>query len=177
MFGTLRHVATILALSSAVCGAGAQAPANATSSGAPTAGTSTTTSAQGSAVKDPFPPTDPKYFTAKSPAVETVDGFLQALWGYDPSRMWRVAAIQATQAPGISKVTVFVADRTPDAKVQTSSFFVTPDGKHAIAGDGIVAFGAKPWEDTRQMLAQRADGPYRGSANKSLELRSAVSAL
>ena len=123
-----------------------------------------------SAVKDPFPPTDPKYFTAKSPSPETVNGFLKALWGYDPNRIWRVAAVQATQAPGVSKVTVFVAERTPDAKVQTSSFFVTPDGKHAIAGDGIVAFGAKPWEDTRLTLQQRADGPFRGTANKSLEL-------
>ena len=99
-----------------------------------------------------------------------MNGFLKALWGYDPSRMWRVAAIQATQAPGISKVTVFVADRTPDVKVQTSSFFVTPDGQHAIAGDGIVAFGAHPFAHTREVLAERADGPYRGSAAKTLEL-------
>ncbi len=147
--------------------AGAQAPVSGTgtTAAAPQAG-----SAQASSGKDPFPPVDPKFFTATSPTVETVDGFLRALWGYDPSRRWRVAAIQATQAPGVSKVTVFVADRTPDAKVQTSSFFVTPDGAHAIAGDGIVAFGAHPFSHTREVLAQRADGPYRGSASKALEL-------
>lgn len=122
------------------------------------------------AQKDPFPPVDPKFFTAISPTVATVDGFLKALWGYDPNRLWRVAAIQSTQAPGVSKVTVFVTDRSPEAKVQTSSFFVTPDGQHAIAGDGIVAFGAHPYEHTREVLAQRADGPYRGSASKQLEL-------
>ena len=143
---------------------------------APVSGTGTTVAApqaapaQAGPAKDPFPPTDPKYFTTKSPTTETVDSFLKALWGYDPSRMWRVAAIQSTQAPGISKVTVFVTDRTPDAKVQTSSFFVTPDGQHAIAGDGIVAFGAHPFSHAREVLAQRADGPYRGSASKALEL-------
>ena len=143
---------------------------------APVSGTGTTVAApqaapaQAGPAKDPFPPVDPKFFTATSPTVETVNGFLKALWGYDPSRIWRVAAIQSTQAPGISKVTVFVTDRTPDAKVQTSSFFVTPDGQHAIAGDGIVAFGAHPFLHTREVLAQRADGPYRGSAAKTLEL-------
>ena len=147
--------------------AGAQTPASGTGT---TVAAPQAAPAQAGPAKDPFPPTDPKYFTAKSPTVETVDGFLKALWGYDPSRMWRVAAIQATQAPGISKVTVFVTDRTPDAKVQTSSFFVTPDGQHAIAGDGIVAFGAHPFSHTRDVLAQRADGPYRGSASKTLEL-------
>lgn len=125
---------------------------------------------QASGTRDPFPPVNPKFFTATSPTAETVDGFLRALWGYDPSRRWRVGAIQATQAPGVSKVTVFVADRSADAKVQTSSFFVTPDGQHAIAGDGIVVFGARPFEATRKVLQERADGPYRGSASKTLEL-------
>ena len=150
-----------------VVAAGAQAPTAATGT---TVAAPQAAPAQAGPAKDPFPPMDPKYFTAKSPTVETVNGFLKALWGYDPSRMWRVAAIQATQAPGISKVTVFVTDRTPDAKVQTSSFFVTPDGGHAIAGDGIVAFGAHPFAHTREVLEQRADGPYRGSATKTLEL-------
>ncbi len=144
--------------------ASAPTPQSSAAQASPAAGAAPAASA------DPFPPTDPKYFTAKSPTPATVDGFLRAIWGYDPTRIWRVAAIQATQAPGVSKVTVFVADRGPNAKVQTSSFFVTPDGKHAIAGDGIVSFGARPFEDARLLLEQNADGAHRGASSKALEL-------
>lgn len=119
--------------------------------------------------KDPFPPTNPKYFTATSPTVDTVNSFLRALWGYDPNRIWRVAAIQKTDAAGVSKVVVFVAERAPNAKVQTTEFFTLPDGKHAIAG-GVVPFGATPFADLRKTLQDQADGPYRGSSNKDLML-------
>ncbi len=60
---------------------------------------------------DPFPPANPKFFTASSPSVDTVNAFLKALWGYDPNRIWRVEAIQATGAPDVSKVIVFVSER------------------------------------------------------------------
>ena len=123
-----------------------------------------------SARLDPFPPTDPKNFTAQSPTTETVNQFLTALWGYDPNRLWRVFSIQATPAPGVSRVTVLVAEKSANAKVQPTAFFVTPDGTHAIAGDGVVDFGAKPFAANRQTLQARADGPSRGSANKALEL-------
>ena len=119
---------------------------------------------------DPFPPADPKNFTASTPTVATVNAFLKQLWGYDANRLWRVEAITTTQAPGVSRVVVFVTDKSPNAKVQTSAFFVTPDGRHAIAGDGIVSFGAKPFAETRQVLQGRADGPYRGGAGKQLML-------
>ncbi|MGI4757227.1 MAG: hypothetical protein ACRYGF_10305, partial [Janthinobacterium lividum] len=52
---------------------------------------------------DPFPPVNPKFFDATSPTTADVDGFLKAIWGYDANRSWRVAAIQKTQAPGVSK--------------------------------------------------------------------------
>ncbi len=123
-----------------------------------------------SARLDPFPPTDPKNFTTSTPTTETVDQFLTALWGYDTNRIWRVFSIQTTAAPGVSRVTVLVAEKSANAKVQPTAFFVTPDGKHAIAGDGVVDFGAKPFADTRQKLQARADGPARGSASKELEL-------
>src|ERR1700733_8961699 len=66
--------------------------------------------------QDPFPPMNPKYFTATTPTVDTVNAFLKAMWGYDTTRIWRVEAIQKTQAPGVSKVVVFVSDTTPNAK-------------------------------------------------------------
>lgn len=119
---------------------------------------------------DPFPPVNLKYFTAPSPTVNTVDAFLKALWGYDENRIWRVEAIQKTGAPGVSKVVVFVSSRTPNAKVQTTAFFVTPDGNHVIAGDGVVPFGANPFAPARKMLEEQADGAARGATSKDLLL-------
>ncbi len=120
---------------------------------------------------DPFPPVNQKYFTATTPTVATVDAFLKALWGYDPDRIWRVEAIQTTQAPGVSKIVVFVSDKKPNAKVASASFFVTPDGKHAIAdASGIISFGATPFADARKTLQDRADGAQRGAAGKDLML-------
>ena len=119
---------------------------------------------------DPFPAPNPKYFTANAPSVDTVNAFLKTLWGYDANRIWRVEAIQKTTAPSVSKVVVFVSDKTPNAKVQPTAFFVSPDGKHAIAGDSVIPFGATPFADLRQMLQSRADGASRGAASKDLML-------
>ena len=45
-----------------------------------------------------------------------------------------------------------------------------PDGKHIVAGDEILPFGEHPYARFRAELQQRADGPYKGSAAKDLEL-------
>jgi protein-disulfide isomerase len=119
---------------------------------------------------DPFPQPNPKFFTASTPTVDTVNAFLKALWGYDSNRIWRVEAIQATPAPNVSKVVVFVSDKAPGAKVQTTAFFVTPDQKHAVAGDTVVPFGATPFADIRKTLQVRADGAARGATSKDLML-------
>jgi protein-disulfide isomerase len=118
---------------------------------------------------DPFPQPNPKNFTATTPTVDTVNAFLKALWGHDPNRIWRVEAVLNTPAPGVSKVVVYITDKTPNAKLAATTFFVTPDGKHAIAGgDGIIPFGATPFADARKVLQDRADGAYRGSSSKDL---------
>jgi protein-disulfide isomerase len=120
---------------------------------------------------DPFPPVNPKFFTAASPTVDTVNAFLTALWGYDANRIWRVEAIQSTPAPGVSRVVVYVSDKGPNAKVVNTIFFVTPDGKHAIAGgEGVINFGATPFAEARKILHDRADGASRGSSSKDLML-------
>jgi protein-disulfide isomerase len=121
---------------------------------------------------DPFPPVNPKYFTADSPSVATVDSFLKAMLGFDANRIWRVEAIQKTLAPGVSKVTAMVSERGPNAKVQTAIFYVLPDGKHLISGDasGVSPFGAEPFAGNRALLQARANGPARGSASKDLML-------
>jgi protein-disulfide isomerase len=113
---------------------------------------------------NPFPPVNPKNFTADTPTRAEVDSFLTALWGYDSNRIWSVAGILKTPAPGVAKVVVFVGD-----KAQPTSFFITPDGHHAIA-DNVVDFGAKPFAATRKVLQDRANGPAEGAAGKDLML-------
>ncbi len=121
---------------------------------------------------DPFPPVNPANFTADSPSVATVDSYLHTMLGYDPNRIWRVAAIQKTAAPGVSKVTAMISERAPNAKVQRTMFYVLPDGKHLIAPDssGLNPFGASPFAENRAMLKARADGPAHGAATKDLLL-------
>jgi protein-disulfide isomerase len=96
---------------------------------------------------DPFPPVNQKFFTASSPTVDTVNAFSD-----------------------IAKVVVFVSDKSPGAKVQPTVFFVTPDGKHAVAGDTVVPFGATPFADLRKTIQARADGATRGASGKDLML-------
>ena len=119
---------------------------------------------------DPFPAVNPKYFTASSPTVDTVNSFLKTLWGYDSNRIWRVEAIQTTSAPNVSKVVVFVSDRAANSKVQPVPFFVMPDGKHAVAGDAVVPFGATPFAEMRKALQEHADGASRGATGKDFLL-------
>ena len=117
-----------------------------------------------------FPKPDPANFTAVSPTKETVNAFLQTLWGFDDSRIWQVQAILKTQVEGTSKVIVFVGDKTGKQKPTAVQFFALADGKHIIGGDEIIPFGEHPYADYRALLQQRADGPYRGSASKDLEI-------
>jgi protein-disulfide isomerase len=117
-----------------------------------------------------FPKPDPKNFTANAPAKETIDAFLKASWGYDDNRIWQVQAIIKTPVEGITKVIVLVGDKTGKEKSGALGFFALPDGKHIITGDAIVAFGANPFADFRAQLQQQANGPFRGSPSKDLEL-------
>lgn len=117
-----------------------------------------------------FPKPDPKNFSATSPTKETINAFLAASWGYEDVRVWQVQAIIKTPVDGISKVVVLVGDKTGKEKPAVLQFFALPDGKHIIASDQIVAFGANPFADFRAQLQQQANGPYRGSPAKDLEL-------
>lgn len=121
------------------------------------------------APENPFPPVDPKNFTARSPTVETVNSFLHALWGFEDTRQWSVASIEPTMAPGVVQVHVFVADKRQPGKIGQTTIYITPDGEHAIAGE-VVSFGPQPFEAVRKVLQQRADGPARGAAGKELEI-------
>jgi protein-disulfide isomerase len=115
----------------------------------------------------PFPAVNPKNFTAQTPSVDEVNSFLKALWGYDANRIWQVEGIVKTPAPGVAKVVVLIGDKRAPGKSQPLVFFTTPDGKHAIA-DSVMDFGAKPFEETRKVLQDRADGPAKGAKSNQL---------
>ena len=117
-----------------------------------------------------FPKPDPANFTAATPTKEVINAFLQNSWGYDDTRIWQVQAVLKTPVEGISKVVIFVGDKTGKQKPAALQFFALPDGKHIIAGEDIIPFGEHPYAEYRAQLQQRADGPYRGSALKDLEL-------
>ena len=121
---------------------------------------------------DPFPPVNPANFTADSPSVANVESYLHAMLGYDPNRIWRVLAIQRTAVAGLSRVSVALTQRAPNAPMQRTTFYVLPDGKHLIATDasGLNPFGPEPFAANRAMLKARADGPARGAASKDLML-------
>jgi protein-disulfide isomerase len=117
-----------------------------------------------------FPKPDPADFTAATPTKEVVSAFMQANLGFDENSIWQIQGIQKTQVEGISRVTVLIGDKTGKQQPYRFPFFTTPDGKHIIVGDKIVAFGEHPFAEYRAMLQQRANGPYRGAAVKDLEL-------
>jgi protein-disulfide isomerase len=117
-----------------------------------------------------FPKPNPENFNAPSPTKETIDAFIQASWGYDDTRMWQVQAILKTPVEGLSKVVLLVGDKTGKQKPSAIQFFALPDGKHIIAGDEVLPFGDHPYAENRAIVQQRADGPYRGSAMKDLEI-------
>ncbi len=117
-----------------------------------------------------FSAPDPANFTALTPSKEAVGAFLDATWGYDENYVWQGQAILKTRVEGISKVVVLVGDKTGKQKTGQLQFFALPDGKHIVVNGYVVAFGEHPYAEERAILQQRADGPYRGSATKDLEL-------
>jgi protein-disulfide isomerase len=119
----------------------------------------------------PMPPPDPAYFTATTPTKDTVEAFLHASWGYDDNRIFQVQAIQTTAVPGISRVTVLVEEKgTQQTQPSALTFLTLPDGKHLIANDEILPFGAHPFANYRDILEREAKGSSRGPANAPLQL-------
>jgi protein-disulfide isomerase len=117
-----------------------------------------------------FPKPNPEFFTATSPTIDTINGFLEASWGYDENRVWQVEAILKTAVDGVSKVIVYIGDKTGKEKPTALQFYAMPDGKHIITGNDILAFGEKPYADFRAKVQQEANGPFRGSPAKDFEI-------
>jgi protein-disulfide isomerase len=117
-----------------------------------------------------FPKPDPANFTATAPTKETIDTFMRISWGFDETRIWQIQAILKTPVEDLTKVVVLVGDKTGKQKSSALQFFVLPDGRHIIAGDEVINFGVHPYAASRELLQQRAEGPYRGSVKKDLEI-------
>lgn len=95
------------------------------------------------------------------PSESTVDSFLQQTFGYEPNVSWKIASIKPAPVPGLAEVNVVLA--SPQGQ-QSSRFYVTADGQHAVIGE-IIPFGAKPFESANKILDKGVSGPSRGPKN------------
>jgi protein-disulfide isomerase len=120
------------------------------------------------AQQKPTPPTHPAPGAAHPsaaaagnlPSEETVNAFMQQMFGYDPSVSWKIADIKPAPG-GMALVDLVISG--PQGQ-QGSKLYVTPDGKHAIGGE-LIAFGAHPFDANKEKLAKGATGPARGPAD------------
>ena len=92
------------------------------------------------------------------PSEATVDSFMQQTFGYEPNVTWKVSSIKPAPVPGLAQIDVVLA--TPQGQ-QSSRFYVTADGEHAVVGE-IIPFGAKPFDHARKTLEKGISGPSRG---------------
>ena len=92
------------------------------------------------------------------PTEETVNSFLQQMFGYDPTLSWNVAEIRPSPMPGLAEVLVVI---TGPQGSNANRLLVSSDGKHAISGE-VIPFGAKPFEDARAKLEKGVNGPAKG---------------
>ncbi len=100
------------------------------------------------------------------PSKATVESFLQHWFGYDSSITWQVAQIQPSEVPGFAQVLLTLEK---GGQQQQMVLYVTPDEKHAFAGE-VIPFGADPFAATRKDLATSATGIARGPAGASLTI-------
>ena len=92
------------------------------------------------------------------PSEATVDSFLHQQFGYEKDLTWKISSIKPSAIPGLAEVTVVLA--SPQGQ-QLSTFYVSPDGQHALVGE-IIPFGAQPFDPAKQMLEKGITGPERG---------------
>jgi protein-disulfide isomerase len=98
------------------------------------------------------------------PSEATVDSFMQQTFGYQPNVTWKVSSIKPAPVPGLAQVDVVLA--SPQGQ-QSSRFYVTADGEHAVVGE-IIPFGAKPFDHARKTLEKGISGPSRGPKDASV---------
>lgn len=105
-------------------------------------------------------PSKPAATAANLPSEETVNSFMQQMFGYQPELSWKIASIKPAAAEGLSEVNLVVS--TPQGP-QGVKLYVTPDGKHAFQAE-LMPFGAHPFAAANKELEKNANGPSRGPA-------------
>jgi protein-disulfide isomerase len=100
------------------------------------------------------------------PSEETVNSFLQQTFGYEPQASWKISSIKPASAAGLAEVDVVLA--SPKGQ-QSSRFYVTADGAHAVVGE-IIPFGAKPFDAMKNKLEKGITGPSRGPKNAAVTI-------
>jgi protein-disulfide isomerase len=107
------------------------------------------------------PPADTGPVAAALPSEETVNSFMQYMFGYDSSVTWKISDIRPAIAESLAQVTVVVSNSQGQ---QISVLYVTPDGAHALVGD-LIPFGAQPFAPAQQKLIAGVNGVPRGPDN------------
>jgi protein-disulfide isomerase len=100
------------------------------------------------------------------PSEETVNSFLKATFGYDPTLTWKITSVKPSEAAGLAEVDVLLSGSQGS---QAQKFYVTPDNKHVVIGD-ILPFGAHPFAEDQKVLEKGVNGPSRGPANAPVTL-------
>ncbi len=94
---------------------------------------------------------------------EEVQSFLQKMFGFQPSAVWKVADISpSSEDPSVTRVVLQVGD-------QSQILYVLPGGKFAMAGE-MIPFGADPFAPVREALAAGAHGPVMGNKDAPVTL-------
>src|ERR1700746_246696 len=100
-------------------------------------------------------------FSARLPTEETVNAFMQQMFGHDSSVSWKVLEIKPAEAGSLAEVTVTLSNAQGK---QNQKLYVTADGHHAVVGD-IIPFGAHPFDAARETLQKGITGPALGPAD------------
>jgi protein-disulfide isomerase len=95
------------------------------------------------------------------PSQETVNAFMQKMFGYDASVTWEVVSIKPSSIAGISEVNVSL--KNPQGQ-QNTKLYVAADGQRALIGE-IIPFGSDPFAAARTALEKGINGPSRGPAD------------
>jgi protein-disulfide isomerase len=112
------------------------------------------------AAKSAAPPAKMANSDVRLPSEDMVNGFMQDTFGYDSSITWRILEIKPSEAEGLAEVLVLVSN--PRGQ-ETSRFFVSPDGQHALLGE-VIPFGTHPFAAAKEKLDKGVTGPSRGPA-------------
>jgi protein-disulfide isomerase len=97
----------------------------------------------------------------KLPTEDTVNAFLQQMFGYDSTVSYKVTDIRPSEAEGLAEVSVVLSSSQGQS---ANKLYITQDGKHALVGE-IMPFGEHPFAADNEKLQHSAKGPSRGPAD------------